>query len=69
MKSLVRPELKEQFQNDRFYWFPRNDTHEHKAYDKRTPDLFKEVWSGDGIIGLVRLIIVLGHTTNSVVKA
>lgn len=28
------------------------DTPEHKAYDKRTPGLFKEEWSGEGIIGL-----------------
>ncbi|CAH3104133.1 unnamed protein product [Porites lobata] len=33
-------------------WFPRTDTPEHKAYDKRTPGLFKEEWSGAGIIGL-----------------
>ena len=28
------------------------DTPEHKACDKRTPVLFKEEWSGAGIIGL-----------------
>ena len=30
----------------------RNDTPEHAAYDKRTPGLFKEEYSGDGIIAL-----------------
>ena len=35
VESLVRPELKEEFQQD-----------------KRTPGIFKEEWSGDGIIGL-----------------
>ena len=31
---------------------PRTDTPEHKAYDKRTPGLFKVKWKGKGIIGL-----------------
>ena len=52
VESLVRPELKEEFQQDKCNWFPRTDTNENKAYDKRTPGLFKEEWSGDGIIGL-----------------
>ena len=54
VESLVRPELKEEFQQDKCNWFPRTDTKENKAYDKRTPGLFKEEWSGDGIIGLSR---------------
>ena len=31
---------------------PRTDTPEHKAYDKRTPGLFKVEWEGKSIIGL-----------------
>ena len=50
--SLVKPELRAEFQKDKFNWFPRTDTPENKAYDKRTPGLFKEEWSGEGIIGL-----------------
>ena len=50
--SLVKPELRAEFQKDKFNWFPRTDTPENKAYDKRTPGLFKEEWSGAGIIGL-----------------
>ena len=50
--SLVKPELREEFEADKANWFPRTDTPEHKAYDKRTPGLFKEDWSGAGIIGL-----------------
>ena len=52
VESLVRPELKEEFENYTANWFSRPDTAEHKAYDKRTPGLFKEEWAGDGIIGL-----------------
>ncbi|CAH3160600.1 unnamed protein product [Porites lobata] len=45
--SLVKPELRAEFQKDKFNWFPRTDTPENKAYDKRTPGLFKEEWSGE----------------------
>ena len=33
-------------------WFPRTDTEENKAYDKRTPGLFKEEYVGDGMVAL-----------------
>ena len=52
VESLVKPELKAEFQADKCYWFPRTDTPKHKAYDKRTPGLFKVEWAGQGIIGL-----------------
>ena len=52
VQSLVKPELWEEFQQDKCNWFPRTDTPEHKAYDKRTPGLFKVEWEGEGIIGL-----------------
>ena len=52
VESLVKPELKAEFQADICNWFPRTDTPEHKAYDKRTPGLFKTEWEGQGIIGL-----------------
>ena len=58
--SLVKPELRQEYEQDKANWFPRTDTLEHRAYDKRTPGLLKEEWSGDGIIGLA--------TTNLVVK-
>lgn len=52
VEELVRPELKEVFKQDRCNWFPRTDSTANAAYDKRTPGLFKEEWSGEGIIGL-----------------
>jgi hypothetical protein len=36
-------------------WFPRDDTPEHAAYDKRTPGLFKTEFTGDGMIALRKL--------------
>ena len=52
VESLVKPELKAEFEQDKCNWFPRTDTDEHKAYDKRTPGLFKVEWEGQGIVGL-----------------
>ena len=51
VESLVKLELIHEYEQDKANWFPRTDTPEHKAFDKRTPGLFKEEWSGDGIIG------------------
>jgi hypothetical protein len=33
-------------------WFPRTDTEDNAAYDKRTPGLFKQEWSGGSMISL-----------------
>lgn len=52
VESLVKPEHKEELQKQKANWFPRTDTPENKAYDKRTLGLFKEECCGDGIIGL-----------------
>ncbi|KXJ10780.1 hypothetical protein AC249_AIPGENE21810, partial [Exaiptasia diaphana] len=38
--SLVKPELRDDFEANKHEWFPRTDTAEHRAYDKRTPGLF-----------------------------
>ena len=52
VESLVKPGLKAEFEADKCNWFPRTDTAEHKAYDKRKPGLFKVEWEGQGIVGL-----------------
>ena len=52
IEKLVKPELIANFQKDKNNWFPRTDTTEHKAYDKRTPGLFNVEWEGDGIVSL-----------------
>ena len=52
VESLVKPELKAEFEADKCNWFPRTDTAEHKAYDKQTPGLFLFEWKGQGIVGL-----------------
>ena len=52
IESLVKPELRERFEVEKFNWLPRTDTEEHKRYDKRTPGLFKLEWEGEGIVAL-----------------
>ena len=50
--KLIKPELQDEFERDKNNWFPRTDTQENKAYDKRKPGLFKEEYEGDGMIAL-----------------
>jgi hypothetical protein len=50
--SLIRPELLAEYKNDIVNWFPRTDTAENIAFDKRTPGLFKIEIKCDGIISL-----------------
>ena len=52
VEELVKPKRKEEFQKVKSSWFPRRDTPENTADDKRTPGLFKVEWCGDGFVGL-----------------
>lgn len=52
VESLVKPDLKQEFLKAKPNRFPKTNSIEHKAYDKRTWGLFKEEWFGEGIIGL-----------------
>ena len=52
LESLIKPELREEFQMVQHDWLPRGDSPQHAAFDKRTPGLFKVEWSGQGFVGL-----------------
>ena len=39
-ENIIKPEFQEEFKTDKYKWFPRTDTEEHKKLDKRTPGLF-----------------------------
>ena len=52
LEDIVKPELRQRYAAEKHLWFPRTDTAEHAAYDKRTPGLFKEEYRGDGIVAL-----------------
>jgi len=51
LDEVIKPDLRHVYDIEK-NWISRNDTPEHAAYDKRTPGLFKEEYSGDGIIAL-----------------
>jgi hypothetical protein len=46
IEELVKPEMKDELENDKYNWFPRTDTTEHARYDKRKQGLFKVEWEG-----------------------
>jgi hypothetical protein len=50
--SLVKPEMREEYERDKYNWFLRMDTKEHYAFDKRVPGLFKPECVGKGIWAL-----------------
>jgi hypothetical protein len=52
LDEVIKPDLRQLYDIEKKNWFPHTDTPEHAAYDKRTPGLFKEEYSGDGIIAL-----------------
>ena len=37
-EKLIKPEMRGDFEKHKNEWFPRTDTDEHKAYDKRNLD-------------------------------
>jgi hypothetical protein len=52
LEEMMKPDQRQVYDIVKKNWFPRTDTPEHAAYDKRTPGLFKEEYSGDGMIAL-----------------
>ena len=52
IEDLIKPELKEHYLQNKYKWFPRDDTKENAKFDKRTPGLFKEEYRGKSIIAL-----------------
>jgi hypothetical protein len=40
LEEVVKPHLRQKYILEKNDWFPRDDTPEHDAYDKRTPGLF-----------------------------
>lgn len=62
--SLMKEELGEEYENVKRNWFPRTDTPQNKAYDKRTPGLFKVEWEGKQIIGLCSRTFIKWSTRN-----
>ena len=47
-EKLIKPELREQYEKDKYNWFPRPNN----GYDKRVPGLFKIEFEGEGMVAL-----------------
>ena len=52
LEEVIKPDMQQRFQMEKKNWFPRTDTPEHAAYDKRTPGLLKREFTGNGMIAL-----------------
>ncbi|KAI8517751.1 hypothetical protein Bbelb_037680 [Branchiostoma belcheri] len=38
LEDVIKPHMRERYENEKHLWFPRTDTPENAAYDKRTPE-------------------------------
>ena len=52
LEDIIKPELRNEYNETKHLWFGRKDTPANELYDKRTPGLFKLEFKGDGIICL-----------------
>ena len=43
-EDLIKPKMKEIWENEKYDWFPRDYNEEVKKYDRRVPGLFKIEW-------------------------
>lgn len=41
LEEVIKPEMQQRYQMEKKNWFPRTDTPQLEAYDKRTPGLLK----------------------------
>ncbi|GMF32909.1 unnamed protein product [Phytophthora lilii] len=51
-RDLIKPELLDHFKKHKYDWFPRDDTEENAAFDRRTPGLFKEEFRCNAMVSL-----------------
>ena len=65
LDQVIKPEMREEYEKDKYNWFPNETTKELKAYNKRTPGLFKVEFEGKSIYALCsKLYFVEGDTKN-----
>ncbi|KAG3113019.1 hypothetical protein PI124_g6525 [Phytophthora idaei] len=51
-QDCIKPELREHFKQHKYDWFPRDYSTDVAKFDRRTPGLFKDEWSGDAMVSL-----------------
>jgi hypothetical protein len=52
LDDVIKPHMQEEYKQDKYNWFPNETTKELKAYNKRTPGLFKVEFEGTSIYAL-----------------
>jgi hypothetical protein len=52
LDDVIKPHMKEEYEKDKYNWFPNETTKELKAYNKRTPGLFKVEFEGNTMYAL-----------------
>jgi hypothetical protein len=52
LDDVIKPHMKEEYEKDKYNWFPNERTKELKAYNKRTPGLFKVEFEGNTMYAL-----------------
>ena len=62
LSDIIKPQLKEDFLENEWKWFGRNDTPANKLFDKRTAGLFKEEFRGKEMVCLTsKAYYILGE--------
>ncbi|GMF39675.1 unnamed protein product [Phytophthora fragariaefolia] len=51
-QDCIKPELRAHFKEQKYNWFPRDYNTKVAKFDRRTPGLFKDEWSGDAMVSL-----------------
>ncbi|KAG6623735.1 putative chromodomain protein [Phytophthora cinnamomi] len=51
-QDCIKPELLAHFKEHKYDWFPRDYNIDEAKFDRRTPGLFKDEWSGDAMVSL-----------------
>ncbi|KAG2844588.1 hypothetical protein PC129_g6750 [Phytophthora cactorum] len=51
-QDCIKSELRDHFKQHKYDWFPRDYNKEVAKFDRRTPGLFKDEWSGDAMVSL-----------------
>ncbi|KAG2984300.1 hypothetical protein PC120_g24264 [Phytophthora cactorum] len=51
-QDCIKPELREHFKQHKYDWFSRDYSTDVAKFDRRSPDLFKDEWSGDAMVSL-----------------
>ncbi|RAW24851.1 hypothetical protein PC110_g18727 [Phytophthora cactorum] len=51
-QECIKPELRGHYEQHKYDWFPRDYNKEVAKFDRRTPGLFKDDWSGDAMVSL-----------------